>query len=103
MRYVFLKFTIVLAELAGALAILAGVALVAMAMRAWNPGGDILGAKLLLPDGRTVAFSEVPLLRFLSLAPGIGASLMGVLLLGMGQLCEAVLSVEKTVRKEPKS
>ena len=98
MRFLFLKFTIVLVELAGALALLAGVGLVIAAVSAWNPGGEIQRAKLLLPDGRTLSLAEVPLLRFLSLAPGVGAALLGVLMLGVGQLCEAVLRVEKGVR-----
>lgn len=100
-RYLFLKFTVVLVELAGALSLLAGVALVAMALHAWDPTGGVGGgqAKLLLADGRTIALSEIPLLRFLSLAPGIGACLLGILMLGVGQLCEVVLQVETQVRK----
>lgn|SRR5688572_1179754 len=99
MRYLFLKFTIVLIELAGAVALLAGLALVLAAVSAWNPGGEIARAKLLLPDGRTLALSEVPLLRFMSLAPGIGSALLGVLMIGVGQLCEVVLRIEKQVRE----
>ena len=98
MRYLFLKFTVVLIELAGALALLAGVALVVMAVGAWKPGGEIQQAKVLLADGRTISLAEVPLLRFLSLAPGIGAALLGVLMLGVGQLCEVVLKIETAVR-----
>ena len=97
MRYLFLKFTVVLIELAGAVALLAGIALVLAAVSAWNPGGEIHGAKVLLPDGRTISLSEIPLLRFLSLAPGVGSFLLGVLMLGVGQLCEVVLKVEKDV------
>ena len=99
MRYLFLKFTIVLIELAGAVALLAGLAFVLMAVSAWNPGGEIAKAKLLLPDGKTLSLSEVPLLRFLSLAPGIGSALLGVLMMGVGQLCEVVLRIEKQVRE----
>ena len=99
MRYLFLKFTIVLLELAGAVALLAGLALVLAAVSAWNPGGEIARAKLLLPDGRTLALSEVPLLRFMSLAPGVGSALLGVLMIGVGQLCEVVLRIEKQVRE----
>jgi hypothetical protein len=99
-RFLFLKFTVVLIELAGAVALLAGIALVLAAVSAWNPGGEIQRAKLLLPDGRTLSLAEVPLLRFLSLAPGVGAFLLGVLMLGVGQLCEVVLKVEKDVREK---
>lgn len=99
MRYLFLKFTIVLIELAGAVALLAGLALVLMAVSAWSPGGEIAKARILLADGRTLALSEVPLLRFLSLAPGIGSALLGVLMIGVGQLCEVVLRIEKQVRE----
>jgi hypothetical protein len=95
MRYLFLKFTIVLIELAGAVALLAGLALVLMAVTAWNPGGEIFKAKILLPDGKTISLAEVPLLRFMSLMPGIGSALLGVLMLGVGQLCEVVLRLEK--------
>ncbi len=95
MRYLFLKFTIVLVELAGAVALLAGLALVLMAVTAWNPGGEIFKAKVLLPDGKTISLAEVPLLRFLSLMPGIGSALLGILMLGVGQLCEVVLRLEK--------
>ena len=102
MRYLFLKFTVVLVELAGAVALLAGVGLVLAAVSAWDPGGEIHRAKVLLPDGRTISLAEVPLLRFLSLAPGVGSFLLGVLMLGVGQLCEVVLRIEKEVRgKEP--
>lgn len=99
MRYLFLKFTIVLVELAGAVALLAGVGLVLAAAQAWDPGGEIHRAKVLLPDGRTISLAEVPLLRFLSLAPGVGAFLLGVLMLGVGQLCEVALRIEKSVRE----
>jgi len=99
MRYLFLKFTVVLVELAGALSLLAGIALVAMAVHAWDPGGTIHRAKLLLPDGKTISFADWPLLRLMSLAPGIGAALLGILMLGVGQLCEAVLQMEATLRK----
>ena len=99
MRYLFLKFTIVLIELAGAVALLAGLALVLMALNAWHPGGEIARAKIVLADGRAIALSEVPLLRFLSLAPGIGSALLGVLMIGVGQLCEVVLRIEKQVRE----
>jgi len=99
MRYLFLKFTIVLIELAGAVALLAGLAFVLMAVSAWNPGGEIARAKLVLPDGKTLSLAEVPLLRFLSLAPGIGSALLGVLMMGVGQLCEVVLRIEKQVRE----
>jgi hypothetical protein len=100
MRYLFLKFTIVLIELAGAVALLAGLALVIMAVSAWNPGGEIAKARILLADGRTLSLSEVPLLRFLSLAPGVGSALLGVLMIGVGQLCEVVLRIEKQVREK---
>ena len=99
MRYLFLKFTIVLVELAGAISLLAGLALVLMAVSAWNPGGEIARAKLLLADGRSVSLSEIPLLRFLSLAPGVGSALLGVLMIGIGQLFDAVLRIEKQVRE----
>jgi hypothetical protein len=99
MRYLFLKFTIVLVELGGALALLAGLVLVLAALNAWNPGGEVHRAKLLLADGRTISLAEIPLLRFLSLAPGVGTALLGVLMLGVGQLCEAVLRIEKEVRE----
>lgn len=99
MRYLFLKFTVVLIELAGAVALLAGVGLVVAAVSAWNPGGEIHGAKVLLPDGRTISLAEIPLLRFLSLAPGVGSILLGVLMLGVGQLCEVVLKIEKDLRE----
>jgi hypothetical protein len=104
MRYLFLKFTIVLIELAGALALLAGVALIAVALNAWEPGGvgSTGQAKLLLPDGRTLALAELPLLRFLSLAPGVGGCLLGILMLGVGQLGEVVLQMETMLRKPPK-
>jgi hypothetical protein len=98
-RYLFLKFTIVLVELAGAVALLGGVALVLMAVTAWNPGGEIHRAKLLLPDGKSVSLSEVPLLRAMALAPGLGSALLGILMLGVGQLCEVVLRIETGVRK----
>ncbi len=71
-----------------------------MAVTAWNPGGEIFRAKVLLPDGKTISLAEVPLLRFLSLTPGIGSVLLGVLMLGVGQLCEAVLRMEKGVREK---
>ena len=100
MRYLFLKFTVVLVELGGAVALLAGVALVLMAVQAWNPGGEVHRAKVLLPDGRTISFSEIPLLRVVTLAPGIGSFVAGILMLGMGQLCEAVLRIEKAGREE---
>jgi len=100
MRYLFLKFTIVLIELAGAVALLAGLALVLMAVSAWNPGGEIAKARLLLPDGRTIALSEVALFRFIALAPGIGSTLLGVLMLGVGQLCEVVLRIERQVAEK---
>ena len=99
MRFLFLKFTVVLVELAGAVALLAGVGLVLAAIHAWNPGGEIHRAKVLLPDGRTLSLAELPLLRFLSLAPGVGSVLLGVLMLGVGQLCEVVLRIEKGVRE----
>lgn len=99
MRYLFLKFTVVLVEIAGALALLAGLALVVMAVTAWAPGGEIHRAKLILPDGKTLSLAEVPLLRFLSLAPGVGSVLLGVLMLGVGQLCEVVLRTEAAVRE----
>lgn len=102
MRYLFLKFTIVLVELAGAVALLAGVAFVLLAVNAWNPGGEIYRAKVLLPDGKTLSLAEVPLLRFVSLAPGIGSGLLGILMLGVGQLCEVVLRVEKASREKKK-
>jgi len=98
-RFLFLKFTVVLIELAGAVALLAGVGLVIAAVGAWNPGGEIHRAKLLLPDGRTLSLAELPLLRVLSLAPGVGSFLLGVLMLGVGQLCEVVLKVEKDLRE----
>jgi len=100
MRYLFLKFTIVLVELAGAVALLAGVVFVLMAVSAWNPGGEIHRAKVLLPDGKTLSLADVPLLRFISLAPGIGSALLGILMLGVGQLCEVVLRVEKASREK---
>ena len=100
MRYLFLKFTVVLVELAGAVALLAGVALVLMALSAWNPGGEIHRAKILLPDGKTLSLAEVPLLRFMSLMPGIGSALLGVLMLGVGQLCEVVLRTETMLREK---
>ena len=102
MRYLFLKFTVVLVELAGALALLAGAALVFMAVGAWKPGGEIQSAKVLLPDGKTISLADIPLLRFLSLAPGIGAALLGVLMLGVGQLCEVVLKIEAAQREGEK-
>ncbi len=100
MRYLFLKFTIVLIELAGAVALLAGLAFVLMAVSAWNPGGEIFKAKVLLPDGKTISLAEIPLLRFMSLMPGIGSALLGVLMLGVGQLCEVVLRLEKGMREK---
>ncbi|MCK6481609.1 MAG: hypothetical protein HUU06_06920 [Planctomycetaceae bacterium] len=99
MRYLFLKFTVVLVELAGILTLLAGVALALFALHAWGPGGEVHRAKLLLPDGRTVSLGDYPLLRFMSLAPGVGAVLLGILMLGVGQLCEVVLKIETSVRK----
>ncbi len=99
MRYLFLKVTVVLVELAGIFALLAGVAMALFALKTWGGGGDVSGAKLLLPDGRTVSLGEVPLLRFMTLAPGVGAILLGILMLGVGQLCEVVLKVEAAVLK----
>ncbi len=99
MRYSFLKFTIVLVELAGALALAGGVVLVVMAVKSWGPGGGLHQAKLTLPDNRVIAFSDLPLVRFVALAPGIGSGLLGILMLGMGQLCEAVLQIEVSLRK----
>ena len=100
MRYLFLKFTVVLIELAGVLALLAGLALTAMAVSAWSPGGDIQRAKVLLPDGKTISLAEIPLMRFFSLAPGVGSALLGILMLGVGQLCEVVLRTEAAVREK---
>ena len=99
MRFFFLKITVVLVEVAGVLALLAGLGLAALAFKAWAPGGQFYQAKLLLPDGKTLSFAEVPLLRFMSLAPGIGACLLGVLMIGVGQLCEVVLKIETAVGK----
>ena len=98
-RYLFLKITVVLVEMAGVMALLSGIGLAILAVKAWGPGGAIQGAKLLLPDGRTLSFAEGPLLRFMSIAPGIGAALLGVLMIGVGQLCEVVLKIEDAVRK----
>jgi len=97
-RYLFLKITVVLVEMAGLLSLLAGLGLALLAVKAWGPGGSIYQAKLLLPDGKTLSFAEVPLLRFMSLAPGVGAFLLGVLMIGVGQLCEVVLKIEAAVR-----
>ena len=102
MRYLFLKITVVLLEMAGLLALVAGVALALLAVNAMGAGGQIHQAKLLLPDGRSLSFAEVPLLRFMSLAPGVGAVLLGVLMIGVGQLCEVALQIEAAVRRGPK-
>jgi hypothetical protein len=99
MRYLFLKFTVVFLELTGVLALLAGVALVALAFHGMEDGGSVHQARLLMPDWRQLAFREVPLLRFLTFAPGAGAALLGILMLGVGQLGEAVLDVEAHLRK----
>jgi hypothetical protein len=76
------------------------VVLVVKAAGAWNPEGSIQRAKLMLPDGRTLSLAEVPLLRFLALAPGIGSALLGILMLGVGQLCEVVLRIEASQREK---
>jgi hypothetical protein len=99
MRYLFLKFTVVFLELAGAVALLAGVGLIALAFQSLEAGSSLHNAQLLLPDGRKLAFNEVPLLRFLAFAPGAGAALLGILMLGVGQLGEAILDVEALLRK----
>ncbi len=100
-RYLFLKFTIVLVELTGALALLAGIVLVGMAFHSMDGDGAFRGAKLLLPDGRAVALADWPVVRVLTLAPGVGAVLLGILMLGVGQLCEVALNVETLLRKGP--
>ena len=53
-----------------------------------------------MSDLQTLSLADVPLLRFISLAPGIGSALLGILMLGVGQLCEVVLRVEKASREK---
>ncbi|MHC4923465.1 MAG: hypothetical protein ACYTG4_05235 [Planctomycetota bacterium] len=101
MRFMFLKVTIVILELVGALALLGGVALVIMALQAFDGAVEVSSASLTVGPDTVVTVSDEPLLRFWSLAPGIGGVLMGTLMLGVGQLGEAVLHVEKMIRKDP--